>query len=72
MASAGRPVSRILITTKAFDRDVKRLAKRGLDLELLWSVIEGLRTGQRLAARHKDHPLTGEWKGFRDCHIQAD
>src|SRR3954454_8213022 len=72
MASADDPLSRTLVTTKAFERDVKRLAKRGFDLELLWTLTEALRTGQRLQARHRDHPLSGEWKGFRDCHIQPD
>jgi mRNA interferase YafQ len=72
MASADDSLSRTLVTTRAFERDVKRLAKRGLDLDLLWTLAEALRTGQQLAARHRDHPLSGELKGFRDCHIQPD
>jgi mRNA interferase YafQ len=72
MATAEEPPPRAVITAKAFERDVKRLRKRTVDLEALWVVVEALRLGRPLEARHRDHALTGEWKGFRDCHIQPD
>jgi mRNA interferase YafQ len=25
-----------------------------------------------LAARQRDHALTGDWKDFRDCHVKPD
>ncbi len=25
-----------------------------------------------LPAKYKDHPLSGDWQGFRDCHIKND
>src|SRR5260370_13237534 len=72
MATAGEPQPRAVITATAFERDLKRLRKRGADLEPLWAVVETLRFGHHLGARHRDHALTGDWKGFRDCHIQPD
>ena len=57
---------------RAFERDLKRFRKRGFDLEPLWVVVEDLRLRRPLAARHRDHALTGDWKGFRDCHILPD
>ncbi|HZW31793.1 MAG TPA: type II toxin-antitoxin system YafQ family toxin [Isosphaeraceae bacterium] len=72
MATADEPPPRDLISARAFERDLKRLRKRGVDLEPLWAVVEALRLRHPLAARHRDHALTGDWKGFRDCQIQAD
>lgn len=58
--------------TKAFARDLKRVGKRGWNLARLQVVLETLRTRQPLTARHRDHPLKGEWKGWRDCHVEPD
>lgn len=55
-----------------FERDVKRLGKRGKDLDKLHTIIGALRTRQSLPTRNKDHALTGNWKGLRDCHIEPD
>jgi mRNA interferase YafQ len=72
MASADEPQPRDVVTAKAFQRDLKRLRKRGVDLAPLQDLIEALRLHRRLEDRHRDHALTGDWKGFRDCHVQAD
>src|SRR4051794_32043934 len=63
---------RTIERTKAFDRDLKRLAKQGKDLDVLNEVIELLRRGEPLQARHRDHALGGDLKGFRDCHVAPD
>ena len=39
---------------------------------LLEAVIETLAEQQLLAPRHRDHPLKGNWRGYRECHIQPD
>jgi mRNA interferase YafQ len=72
MATAEEPTPRDIVTSRAFERDVKRLRKRGFDLEPLWDVVEVLRLHRPLDARHRDHPLKGDWEGFRDCHVRAD
>jgi mRNA interferase YafQ len=58
--------------TKAFDRDLKRLRKRGKDLDRLRDVLERIRTRVGLEPRHRDHALSGEWSGWRDCHVEGD
>ena len=72
MATDGGRAPRVLVTTKPFERDVKRLTKRGKDIDRLWVVAEAIRLGRGLQRRHRDHVLTGDWKGFRDCHNEPD
>ena len=55
----------------AFKRDIKRI-KRTHDLSKLQNVIRILALGESLPAKHQDHTLTGNWKGYRDCHIMPD
>jgi len=58
--------------TSRFQKDVKKAQKRGLDMELLTSVIKKLAAGEELPARNRDHALIGEYTGCRECHIQPD
>ena len=46
--------------------------KRGLKIELLEEVISTLSMGEALPDKHKDHVLTGNWAGHRECHILPD
>ena len=41
-------------------------------MALLDEVVDTLASGERLVARHRDHALTGEYKGMRECHITPD
>ncbi|SOE50185.1 mRNA interferase YafQ [Fibrobacter sp. UWT3] len=61
-----------LIKTSRFKAGVKLARKRGLDISLLEEVIEKLRLDQPLEARHRNHELTGNFKGVWECHIQPD
>ena len=61
-----------LSQTKQFSKDVKRMVKRGKDLEKLQRLVVQLANGQVLEPKHRDHPLIGEWRGSRDCHIESD
>jgi mRNA interferase YafQ len=56
----------------AFKKDLKRITKRDCDRALLETVIDALRDGQQLPHARRDHPLKGEWKGWRECHIEPD
>ena len=58
--------------TSKFRKDVKLLKKRGYDLSLLNDVIARLANGEALPEQYRDHPLKGNRKGYRDCHIQSD
>ncbi len=55
-----------------FRRDVKLAQKRGKDMAKLRELILLLIEGGPLPPRYKDHPLAGEWKDFRECHIEPD
>ena len=61
-----------LIKTSRFKAGVKLARKRGLDISLLEDVIEKLRLDQPLEAKHRNHELTGNFKGVWECHIQSD
>jgi mRNA interferase YafQ len=58
-------------TTK-FKQDVERQKRRGKELDKLRTIIESLCHRLPLDPKHKDHALTGEWKGWRDCHVEPD
>ena len=55
-----------------FQRDVKRMQKRGKSLEKLKVLIELLLKGQPLPPLYKDHPLKLNWAGYRDAHVGPD
>ena len=61
-----------LKTTSQFRKDYKLAKKRGLDPALLETVIDALLAETPLAAKHGDHALSGEYAGFRECHILPD
>ena len=48
------------------------MKKRGLDLSLLNDVVDTLRQGKQLDAKYRDHGLSGNFQGFRECHIKPD
>ena len=61
-----------LHTTGQFRKDYKRIKKRGLNLGLLEQVIDTLLEEKPLALKYRDHALTGDYIGYRECHIQPD
>ena len=58
--------------TTAYKKSYKLMKKRGLDISLLDDVVDKLRQGITLEEKHKDHALTGNYEGFRECHIKPD
>ncbi|MBC5798840.1 MAG: type II toxin-antitoxin system YafQ family toxin [Candidatus Eremiobacteraeota bacterium] len=55
-----------------FRRDVALAKRRGKDLAKLRHVLQLLIDGSPLPPRLRDHPLKGEWRGWRDLHIEPD
>lgn len=55
-----------------FQKDLKRIQKRGYDITLLKDVINLLVNGKVLPIKYKDHNLSGNFKGCRECHITSD
>ena len=58
--------------TTQFKKDYKRAMKRGLKIELLEKIVELLAMGEALPEKNRDHELSGNWVGHRECHIQPD
>ena len=58
--------------TKQFEKDLKKMEKRGGPLEKIKDVIKKLVNEERLDARNKNHKLIGNYKGRRECHIEGD
>ncbi|MBQ2281964.1 MAG: type II toxin-antitoxin system YafQ family toxin [Kiritimatiellae bacterium] len=58
--------------TTRFKKDYKIAQKRNLDINLLHELILLLASGNPLPERYKDHALTGNYQGARECHIKPD
>ena len=61
-----------IVLSNRFKKDLKTISKRNYDLDLLDEVVNTLVAQEPLPAKNKDHPLTGDYVGFRECHIQPD
>ena len=59
-------------TSKQYDRDVKLAKRRGLDIEKLLGVIKLLRNDEPLPANLHNHLLSGDYKGYWECHVTPD
>ena len=55
-----------------FKKDLKAMIKRGSDHEKLWEIVELLANETPLPAKNRDHALTGNYTGCRECHIEPD
>ena len=62
----------IVKPTTQFKKDYKLAVKRGLKIDLLKDIIAALAMGEKLPEKNKDHALTGNWVGHRECHILPD
>jgi len=58
--------------TTQFKKDVKRVLKRGKELEQLLTVVQNLAEGEPLDSVYLDHPLKGQYHRKRDCHLEPD
>ena len=55
-----------------FKRDYKLMKRRGKDMEKLRSVMRKLANEEPLEAKHRNHPLVGNYVGRRECHVEPD
>lgn len=61
-----------IVASNKFRKDLKLAKKRGLKLEKLEAVVETLANQIPLDAKYRDHPLSGNYANFRECHIEPD
>ena len=57
---------------KQFRKSLKRMLRRGKDINKINDVILKLANGEQLEPQYKDHALSGDLDGLRDCHIEND
>lgn len=61
-----------IVWTSHFKKDYKLAMKRGQNINLLDDIIRLLAKGEPLPETNRDHALSGNWIGHRECHIQSD
>ena len=57
---------------RLFKKDLKRIERRGYNLDLLRTTVSFLAEQKTLPEKYKDHRLTGDYTGYRECHITPD
>lgn len=61
-----------IVLSNRFKKDLKLIAKRGYNLGLLDDIVNRLARQEPLPDKNRDHSLTGDYIGYRECHIQPD
>ena len=61
-----------IVLSNRFKKDLKTISTRNSELDLLDEVVNTRAAQKPLPAKNKDHPLTGDYVGFRECHVQPD
>lgn len=65
-------MNRDIVWTTQFKKDYKLALKRHMNIALLDDIIRILSRGEPLPEKNRDHALTGDWVGHRECHILPD
>jgi len=55
-----------------FRKEYRKAHKQAKDMRLVDWIINELANDRPLPVKHRDHALTGDWKGFRECHVTPD
>lgn len=61
-----------IVLSNRFRKDLKLAKKRAYNLELLNDIVDKLAAQIPLPPQNRDHALSGDYAGFRECHIQPD
>ena len=60
------------VYTRQFEKDVKRMGKRGKNMEKLKIIVRAIVDEEPIDPIHRDRKLLGDWQGRRECHIESD
>ena len=60
------------VRSSQFKKDLKKAKRQGQGLNLLQTVVITLANQEPLEERFRDHELTGNWRGYRECHVNPD
>ena len=58
--------------TSRYKKSLKKMLKRGKDIKKISAVVRMLAMGVTLPPQYRDHALSGDLAGLRDCHIEND
>ena len=58
--------------TTSFKKDRKKVKKQKRNIDELKAIVTKLSYDEKLEAKYKDHKLTGNYEGCRECHINPD
>ncbi len=61
-----------VILTNKFKKDYKLVVKRGCNIKVLDKVINILANGEQMPEKYQDHSLSGDFEGYRECHLKPD
>ena len=61
-----------IVPTGKFKKDLKVVLRRGYDMKLLDDIVTKLANGEALPQKNRDHSLTGNYIGKRECHITPE
>ena len=61
-----------IISSNQFKRDLRLAQKRGFRMDRLKAVVTALASGETLSRKCRDHSLSGNYSGFRECHVEPD
>jgi mRNA interferase YafQ len=59
-------------TQRSFEKDAKKMKKRGKDMSKLKMVLNILAEGKELPEKYRKHKLVGNYQGYWECHIEPD
>jgi mRNA interferase YafQ len=72
VATGGERRPRGVVTSRHYEKDAKRVRNRGKKMARLVAIVDALRNRRPLDARQRDHVLEGEWRRYRECHVEPD
>ena len=61
-----------VIIKNSCKKDIKKAKEQGKNLTLLFEIVDQLSEGKTLDPKYKDHKLSGDHEGKRECHIEPD
>lgn len=61
-----------IIPTSKFQKDLRRIQKRGYDMSLITNVIKIIASGEEIPSKYREHKLSGNYSSCRECHITPD
>jgi mRNA interferase YafQ len=62
----------VIRRTNEFKKNLKSLIKSKYNMSALEEIVDLLASGNPLPAKNRDHNLSGNWIGYRECHITPD